>query len=227
VSELSSRRLGSEVLHLTPERLRELLNGERGSAAPLIEALWPHVRIRVARVARRAGLSPDQRSQGPDLDDLCQEAFLELFGNDARTLRGWDPERGLSLPSFVQLVAERTALSRIKRWKRSHTLGASLDNVEDECAADSVDRPDRRVASRKRFERVLDELSQELSPRGLELFRALFVEGQQTARVCQDFALRPDAVYAWRSRLSKRIKTILEGLEPHSETQRTPKSQST
>jgi RNA polymerase sigma-70 factor (ECF subfamily) len=199
----------------TLEELRALLDGEPRSIAVLVEALRPLLRSRIVRVTQRASRSLPGATNAPDVDDLCQEALLELFGADARTLRGWDPARGLTLPRFAQLIAERVAWARIRCWRRGLAASAPLDGVE-EPPADSAEHPDRRVASRKRFERVLEALQYELSPRGVELFRALFVEGQHTAQVCREFALRPDAVYAWKSRLGKRIKAILRDIEPGS-----------
>jgi len=39
-----------------------------------------------------------------EVADLIQEVFMALFADDARVLRSWQPERGLSLDNFVGLV---------------------------------------------------------------------------------------------------------------------------
>jgi RNA polymerase sigma factor (sigma-70 family) len=206
-----------DVLNLTPEQLGRLLNGDRTVVCALIHALWPHVRLRISKVARgRGGLAGERGVKAPEIDDLCQEAFLELFSNGARVLRAWDPARGLSLPSFAQLVAERVARARLRQWSRLPAPAAPLERAAEDCAIDSVDQPDRRVLTQNRLERVLRQLAAELSPRGLSIFHALFVECRQLDAICEDFALKPDAVYAWRSRLGKRVHAILADLEPSS-----------
>jgi RNA polymerase sigma-70 factor (ECF subfamily) len=182
----------------------------------LIEALLPHVRLRIAKVVRRSGSGGDRGLKSPEIEDLCQEVLLELFGDDARVLRAWDPSRGLLLPSFAQLIAERVARTRLRQWNRAPAPVGPLEGAAEDCAMDSVEQPDRRVATQNRLERVVRQLEAELSPRGLSLFHALFVECRQLDVICADFALRPDAVYAWRSRLGKRVQAILAALEPSS-----------
>lgn len=201
---------------LTPEQLEQLLNRDPAGVARLIDALAPHVRLRVAKVLRRSAVRSNRGTLGLEIEDLSQETFLELFGSGARALRAWDPRRGLTLCAFIQLIAERVTLSRLQTWRRRATDVLPLECAED-CAIDSAQHPDQRVASQHHLCCVLEQLQGKLSPRGLEIFRALFVEGRQLNAVCREFSLKPDAVHAWRSRLGKKIRAIAQDLEPHSE----------
>lgn len=211
-----------DVQSVTPDRLQEMLDGDRAALNRLIQALAPHVRLRIASICR-GRVRGERAASAPDLDDLCQEALLELFGNGARALRVWHPERGLRLTSFAQLVAERVALTRLRGWARGDAPARALDSLGEERAfpgeeraVDSGQRPDRRLAARARLEVVTARLEKELSPRGLAIFRALIVEQRTVHAMHTEFALSANAVHAWRSRLLKRVQVILDDLEPSS-----------
>ncbi len=214
-----------DLAELSPERLRRALDGGAGDVRPLVAALTPYVQVRIARVLHRHRGRASGRTLRQEVDDLCQETFVELFEDGARTLRSWDPERGLALPSFVQVVAERVTLSVLRSGRRSPWTEDPVEDVGEDVAPDSGTRQDRRVASREVLEQVLARLRAELSPRGFQLFHALFVEEREVAAICDAFAMQADAVYAWRSRLGKRIRALVAEIEPPSDrkvARRTP-----
>lgn len=206
-----------DLAELSPERLRRALDGGAEHVRPLVAALTPHVQVRIARVLHRHRGRAAGRTLRQEVDDLSQETFVELFEHGARTLRSWDPSRGLPLASFVQVVAERVTLSVLRSGRRSPWTEDPVEDAGADLAPDSGTRPDRRVASREALVQVLERLKQELSPRGWELFHALFVEEREVPAICEAFAMQPDAVYAWRSRLGKRIRALAAEIEPPSD----------
>src|SRR4051812_48339802 len=94
---------------------RRALEGDPIALSSLVATLTPVVQARVARtlLARRSLLAGG-RSVREEVEDLSQEIFLALFDRNARVLRSWEPERGLSLLNFVGLVAERQVLSFLR-----------------------------------------------------------------------------------------------------------------
>ncbi len=92
--------------------VRRALAGDPASLARLVAVLTPVVQARVAHtlLARRHRLAGgcDVRQE---VEDLSQDVFLTLFSRDGHVLRGWQAERGPSLESFVEQVAERQVLS--------------------------------------------------------------------------------------------------------------------
>src|SRR5262249_32017908 len=88
-----------------PAALDRALAGDADAVRDLVNALMPVVQRRVARTLhrRRARAGTDLRTA---LEDLVQDTFYALFQERARLLRTWNPERGLTLESFVGLVAE-------------------------------------------------------------------------------------------------------------------------
>ncbi len=160
------------------------------------------------------------RSEGRDirgdLFDIVQDVFVALFENDARVLRAWEADRGLSLANFVGLVAERTCANRLRTHKTNPYRDFPEDLVDLEARLESTSF-ERGVVSRDLMLQLLEVLRAELSPRGLDLFYRLFVEDQDTADVCAELRLNRDAVYAWKSRLQRLVKEKLRALQGSSD----------
>lgn len=173
------------------------------------------VEARVARTLLRVGRRGGQRDARQEIADIAQEVFLHLFENDAAVLRSWDPNRGLSLTNFVGLVAERDAISILRSGRRSPWTEDPTDFADaGDAFADSAPSMHQVVQSRDMLMAIVDRLREELSPRGYELFVRLYVEEATVDEVCTGFAMQPDAVYAWRSRLAKRVRALAEELFP-------------
>ncbi len=173
------------------------------------------VEARVARTLLRAGRRGGQRDARQEIADIAQEVFLHLFENDASVLRSWDPNRGLSLTNFVGLVAERDAISILRSGRRSPWTEDPTDFADaGDAFADSAPSLHHVVQSRDMLMTIVDRLREELSPRGYELFVRLYVDEATVEEVCTGFAMQPDAVYAWRSRLAKRVRALAEELFP-------------
>ncbi|MEJ7732504.1 MAG: sigma-70 family RNA polymerase sigma factor [Polyangiaceae bacterium] len=165
--------------------------------------LAPLVQARVAKALLRRHRAGVRRAVREEVLDLTQEVFVALFERDGRLLRAWDPERGLSLPNFVGLIAEREVSSILRSGVRSPF---ALDDALTEDALEPLEAPmgvEADVASRETLEKLLDGLRARLSPLGLQMFRLLFVEERTVEEICESMRMRPDAVYAWRSRLTR------------------------
>jgi RNA polymerase sigma-70 factor (ECF subfamily) len=199
----------------TRELVARAIARDRRAIDALVAMLAPVVHVRVARTLERSASRCGRRDLRQDVEDLVQEVFSALFANGGRVLQAWDPERGASLINFVGLVAEHHVAS-ILRSSRRQPWGREIASSDTLEIASPVS-PEGPVASRQLFARVLDRLRGEVSPRGLELFYALVVHEEPLDAVCARFAMNPDSVYAWRSRLLKRARAILVELnEPPS-----------
>lgn len=204
------------------------LAGDPRSTRALVEMVLPVVQVRVSRVLsrRRARSGRDVRQE---VEDLAQEVFAALFENDGRVLRAWDPARGLPLTSFCGLIAEREAASILRSGRRSPW-------TEDATLAEDLERDvgvtadaELSAASREHLERLADRLREALSPLGLEMFQRLIVEEETVESVCASTKMKPDAIYAWRSRLGKLARKVAAELarsEPNLKTVSGPVSSS-
>ena len=158
------------------------------------------VRAEARASLRRAG----QPCHGAQLEDFVQESLCRLFRDDARTLRGWDPELGLRLESFVRLIVRRSLRDQLSRK-------CGVRAVEPEWF-ESVgeDRLGAVTETRNELDLVLAAL--DLSGRDRELFERLVLEGQSTAEVAVALTMTGDAVKKWRSRLYARAREIRDRL---------------
>lgn len=187
------------------------LAGDQLAIGKLVGLLTPVIQARIARtlLAYRRGGSAG-RDVHQEVADLAQEVFLILFINDGKVLRSWQPQRGLTLENFVGLVAERQTVSLLRSgrrspWKEDPTLEADLDQH-----AASQPEPEVAAASRDQLRRLLERLKVELSPLGRQLFDLIFVQELDVGEVERKTGLSADAVYAWRSRLRKVARRLLE-----------------
>lgn len=168
-----------------------------------------------ARVARKLLSFRDRSAAGRDVrqevEDLTQEVFLALFADDARVLKSWRPERGLSLANFVGLVAERLAVSILRSPRRSPWSGdPTLDETLD--AFGTAPSAEREAVSRDTLARLLDRLDEELSPLGRQLFDLLLVQEVPVDEATARTGLSSDALYTWRSRLRRVARRLLSEL---------------
>ncbi|HEX4965710.1 MAG TPA: hypothetical protein VF173_33170 [Thermoanaerobaculia bacterium] len=189
---------------------RQALTGDQTALSRLVAVLTPVVQARVARtlLARRSFLAGG-RDVRQEVEDQAQEVFLALFSRDARVLRSWQAERGLSLENFVGLVAERQVISFLRSgrrnpWKEAPSL------AEEELDAESPDSdPEEVTASREHLSLLLDRLRETVSPLGWRLFDLLFVQELSLPEARAASGLSDDAIYAWRSRLRRLAQKLL------------------
>ena len=197
------------------------MSGDREALRKLTLALLPVVQARVARALSRRRGDARGRDVRQEIADLVQEVFAAVFAQRAKVLKAWDPERGLSLANFVGLVAEREVASILRSGRRSPwTEDPTL--VEELDQGDPAPSPETEVESRQLLERVLDGLRSRLSPKGLRLFQLLYVQDLPVADVAAQTGMSHDALYAWRSRLSRLVREIAEALSDPPDDERTP-----
>lgn len=177
----------------------------------LVQELRPVIQTRVVRVLLAQKTLARGRDVRQDVEDLVQQVFVALFADEGRTLRQWDPGRGMSLRSFVGCVAERDARSVLRSRRQSPwTEEPTLDeDIEQPVTSAS---PESEAHRRQLLATVLERLRARLSERGLALFQLLVVEEQPVDEVCAAMAMKAEAVYQWRCRLTRMTRAIADEL---------------
>ena len=196
------------------------LAGDRLALTRLVAVLTPVVQARVARTLLSRRWGRGGRDIRHEVEDLAQDVFLSLFANQARVLRSWQAERGLSLENFVGLVSERYVVSFLRSgrrnpWKEELASGEELDVRIDEPS------PDRVAAGRQQLRLLVDGLRDHLSPLGFHLFQLLFVQELSLPETMAASGLSADAVYAWRSRLRRLARELMSDLSGTAPPKRT------
>lgn len=202
--------------------VRQALAGDQTALTRLVAGLTPVIQARVARtlLARRSRLGGG-RDVRQEVEDLTQDVFLSLFSRDAKVLRAWDSERGLSLENFVGLVAERQVVSSLRSGKRNPWKEDPSPAEELEAPAPDSG-PEEVAAGREQLGLLLDRLREEVSPLGWRLFDLLFVQELSLSEVKAESGLSDDAVYAWRSRLRRVARRLLDEMSGSEPRRRTP-----
>ncbi len=193
--------------------LRQALGGDAAALRIIVDMLTPVVQARVARALLRTPQGTFGRNVHQEVEDLTQDVFIALFKKNAQTLRRWQPQRGCSLKNFVGLIAQREVISILRSRKRSPWAESPTETDTLEALA-SVERntPESNVASRELWARLLERVRQQLSPQGLVLFHRLLVEQCPMNRLATETGMSVNALYTWRSRLSKQVKVLWDEL---------------
>lgn len=187
--------------HPDQDLVRRALAREPAACRALVDRLTPSIQrqVNAALVRRRRGTRQDVR-------DLVQDVFRILLDDEGKVLRAWDPEKGASLEGYVGLVAQRKVASILASGRKSGHAEDAQDPIDFDDATAGGPTPEAGAMSRDLLARVLDELKAGLSAQGFEMFRVLVVEEREVAWVQEQYGLSRDAVYAWRSRVSKAAK---------------------
>jgi RNA polymerase sigma factor (sigma-70 family) len=194
------------------EDVQRALGGDAGAVRALVDRLAPSVRVAVGRVLFRHRSKSSHRDLAQEAEDIAQDVFVALFEGGGRVLASWDPARGASLETFVRLVAERKALDTLRSLRRSpFTEEPTLDD-ELEAVARVARGADDLLEAHDLLQRLDDRLKQALSPRGYTLYLRLFVDEAPVDVVARDFAMAPDAIYAWKYRFTKTVRAALDEL---------------
>lgn len=194
------------VGEFTPALVRAALDGHSPAIRDLVDLLSPVVQARVARALMRRG--PSARDARQEVEDLTQDIFASLFAHDGRLLRTWDPERGLSLRNFVGLIAQREANAILRSGRRNPWKDDPHEPQDLEEVVEPVPDVGPEVASRQELGIVLDRLQAELSPLGVQMFLRLVVQQETVQEVAAAENMSLSAVYAWQSRIGRRVRTL-------------------
>jgi RNA polymerase sigma-70 factor (ECF subfamily) len=200
--------------------LERFLAGDRHALRALLDGLAPVIQARAARaLARRKGASG--RDPRQDLHDMVQEVFLALLDRDARALRAWQRDRGLSLENFVGMLAEQQVAAILRTGRRSPWTDDPTETGALETHVGVADGDLDMIVSRELLQGVLARLREELTPRMLHLFYCLWVDELDVATICEQTGMQREAVYMARSRITHRARAIAEELLGSPAPQRT------
>jgi RNA polymerase sigma-70 factor (ECF subfamily) len=188
----------------------QVLSGDRRLTDRLVARLEPVIRARVLRtVARRPSWRTQRALQ--ELDDIVQCVLERLFRDRGRLLAAWQPERGLSLWSFVALVSEREAGMFLRSGRRNpFREDAVCDELLELQALDQ--RATRTLEARDLLRAVAGRLRRELGTKGRRVLELLFIEARSLEEVAHTMSLSHAAVYAWRTRIVRAACTIRDHL---------------
>lgn len=192
-------------------------SGDARAAATLVDGVAPLLRARVARALSRRWRQSAGRALVQDTEDMVQETLAGMFANGGRTLRSWDPARGLGFLNFLGLVAERRVSMRMRTRRRNPWTEEPtpvdrlmhLGGMTDDLAL--------QIESRDLLRQIIGRLHQRLGPRGFRYFQWLVLENRSVRTVASETGASEQAIYAWRSRLIRSAREIRAELRDRAE----------
>jgi DNA-directed RNA polymerase specialized sigma24 family protein len=171
----------------------------------LVDLLSPVIGRRVAATLWRKSYRRDIQQE---VKDMTQTVLLSLFEADGKALRAWDPMRGCSLEGFVGLLAQRQAISILRRGSSSPWTDEPTEDEELDALAPTTLVPEAIIGSREHLHVLLDRIREELSPVGQELFQRLIIDEEPPEQVAIKVDKTVPTLYQWRSRLLRRLRNL-------------------
>lgn len=188
------------------ELVRRVVHGDVAATRALVSRLLPVVAREVGySLLRRAAAT--RRDPRQEQHDLVQDVLIVLLANNGRELARWDPQRGRSLDSFVQLITRRRvartfAGGRNNPWSDEPMAPEDLEHHDDDS------RELAALEARNELGGLLQRLHEHMSPRDAELFELVFVDECTPEEVCELMQMTRAALNTWRHRLRKLARQL-------------------
>lgn len=200
--------------------IRRALAGEAAGVRELVERLSPVISKRVAATLWKR---TRKRNIPQEVDDIAQEVLLSLFQSDGKTLRSWDPARGMSLDRFVGMVAQHLTISILRNGRTSPWRDEPIEpgRLEEMDTWDAM-TPESVTISRQSLQVLLDRVRAALSPRGLVLFQRIVVDAEPLDAIMADEGLSQAAAYQWKCRLLQTLRSLATDVHSSSVSEKTP-----
>lgn len=189
---------------LCPEE-RKVLNRciEAGNCEEMVDRYWNLVGYCV-----RKAFSLYQAPYGEsDIEDLRQEVFFRLFENDYRRLRQYNENRGMSLKSWVCMIASQTVGMYLRTKDRNGWLGFGAVIYAEELQT-ALDVRDREYANIDLIHKAVSQLP---TVENL-VIKYYYFDGLKLKDIAGLMRKKENAVYQAKHRALKRLKKIVENL---------------
>ena len=199
--QTGSTSFGRSYVHF----VRLALAGDADARRELVRRLMPVVVREVSIAVSRLAVFED-RDPKQEVRDLVHDILLGLFEGGGKALRRWDPERGLSLESFVQFIARRKVPQLLSGGRGNPWADAPVDPANLE-AIDDADLA-RRLEKRNELKLVLALIRGKMRGRDHVLFELVFVRELPPDVVAEQVEMTRGAVNAWAYRMRKLARSV-------------------
>lgn len=193
--------------------IQRAVRGDPVAMQALLAEITPTIRFSVGDTLRRRTRSAARSRARHEIEDLTQDVLVAFLSRDGRRLLQWDPDRGLSLRRYVELVTRHLVESFLRKrdrrvWENEHLDTGASDHLEDR-----AESPEGLVERKQLFAAVRALVEAELTRQGREVFHLLVVNGLTVPEVCAQTGMTPNAVHVWRSRLAARVRDALARIQ--------------
>ncbi|MBQ7338059.1 MAG: sigma-70 family RNA polymerase sigma factor [Clostridia bacterium] len=136
-------------------------------------------------------------------EDIASDVFAILYHK-------WESIRPKTNAVIAAWLFE-TARNVLRNHHHAHTRAPiilSLDDMVDLICPEE-DNAAAQVANDLNYHRLLQQLRASLSARDRAFFDAMYIEELSVTALAQRFNIKPEQVYVRRSRLNRRLRTII------------------
>jgi RNA polymerase sigma-70 factor (ECF subfamily) len=145
-----------------------------------------------------------------DVEDITQQVLSLLYANDQRALDSFRPELGVPFASYVGLIAQRAAISTLRKRQHFPRAERAFDPLLlDRCAAEGPNLEDD-LAERGYNSECVRRLESTLSARGRSVLRALYRDGLSVEDASVELGMSMDALYTWRHRIREKARQLIQ-----------------
>ena len=192
------------------EEDRRLLSGCLAGDREASEALVRQFSDIVYRSVQYALMAKQVSFSRHDLEDLQNTVFLRLFEGGCKKLRQYEGRNGLSLSSWIRMIAVRTVLDHLRKkgidtivWQKERVPLEKLPELKADGIEIGAD------IEREEQEHLLQVGMQRLSPRDRLFIRLHFDQGLSISEVAEAMQLSIENAYTIKHRAVQRLKSYV------------------
>lgn len=153
---------------------------------------------------RYAGVRGLSGSEAEDAAETCMAAL----GDHVSSL-DYDPD-GIGFKHWVAALARRCVQNATRERARTSEVATSPETQPP--AEPEPDEEFERIWNDEHLRHCLEQLRIEVEFKTFEAFRCLALDGWPVDRVCERYDLTPQYVYAMKSRLTQRLRRLMQSL---------------
>lgn len=187
---------------ITKELIDRAIAWDPAAVREIVQRLDPVLRVRIGYMLLRAGDASRR-----DVDALCQDTLVMLLVDGGRRAQFWNPSGGLSFENFAGRLAKQVAVDFLRKRKEDLSWDDEFGR-RSEPEVDTSRWPEAVVGSRELVELTYQLIQEEQTDVGRLMFEYIYVLGLEVPEVCERMQVQPDVVYAWRSRLARRMAEL-------------------
>ena len=197
----------------TYELIEQTLKGDQAAARSLV-AIFTRIFQQEAKFAVYR-----VRGTSEDVKELVNDIFADLFADNARALRRFDPSKGATPEGYFRRFARLRCMgfARDERDRVLERLMEPADLSELHVGSDQEPGEVEKLDAKAKLQR----LAEVLTPADFELFSRRFLKSQETEDICDAMKLSRDVFFQRIHRLIARLRQ--HGLLQEEYSSRKPK----
>ncbi|TQV72263.1 sigma-70 family RNA polymerase sigma factor [Aliikangiella marina] len=197
----------SDLSLICPTQLvKQAAAGDRLSIRELIKRITPTIQVSAAQTISNYSFQNESTHTHAEIADYCQDVFMHLFDKQCKVLLSWDPQKGMSLKSFISLITKRRVISCLRSHKKTDILDEKIINEK----IDTLKTPNEqhRFSNHNFLINLIRALKDTISEQGYEVFVMLFLYEQSIEEVSKSTGLSKNAIYVWKNRIRNQARSI-------------------